>query len=346
MTTSLVDTEAKARITRLERSFLGSIGAMLSYLRRTPFLGSACVVLLLVGGVRGQGSSLDPSSYSNVEEFVPKHLSFNMEIDFEQSVVSGTVTHTMEALTNDMTTVYMDVWDGLTVKSAEFAVDEASRSSCPTNFMVMSFAITTPNPNIGNALAVELPCSVPSGTIFYLKFAYETTPDTTALSWLTPEQTAGKQLPYMYSLCQMNFCRDFAPMMDTPSQKITYNATVVAPSQFVVRMSANTTSTEMYNETHTISTFDAAIKIPSYLIAIVVGDLVESDLDERVSIISEPTYIDSAVEEFSELPEILDIAEAYLTPYAWGRYSIVIMPPSFPWGVRMGMTCVLDCLHK
>jgi aminopeptidase N len=135
-------------------------------------------------------------------------------------------------------------------------------------------------------------------------------------------------------------------MMDTPSQKITYNATVVAPSQFVVRMSANTTSTEMYNETHTISTFDAAIKIPSYLIAIVVGDLVESDLDERVSIISEPTYIDSAVEEFSELPEILDIAEAYLTPYAWGRYSIVIMPPSFPWGVRMGMTCVLDCLHK
>ena len=301
---------------------------------RSTFVSGAalrCVLLLgILTKVQGDiGSSLDPSSYSNVEQFQPKHLSFNLQVIFESSAVNGTVTHTMEALDADASTVYLDVWDGLEVLSAEFM---ANATDCPSNFTMVPFDVTTPNPNIGNALSVELPCTMEPGTEFFLKFAYLTNPDNTAMSWLTPEQTAGKVLPYMYSLCQMNFCRDFAPMMDTPSMKITYDATVIAPKELVVKMSANTTSSEDFNATHTISVFDASIKIPSYLIAIVVGDLETRDLNERVSIISEPAYIDAAEEEFSELPEILDIIEEYLTPYIWGTYSIVIMPPSFPWG--------------
>ena len=279
------------------------------------------------------GSSLDPSSYSNVEQFAPEHLSFYLEVDFDQSSIIGTITHTLTSLDGNSSTVWMDVWDGLTVETAEFwATNETE--GCPSNWTNASFEVTTPNPNIGNALAINLPCTLPTGTEFNLRFNYVTNPDNCAMSWLTPAQTAGKVLPYMYSLCQMNFCRDFAPMMDTPSQKITYDATVVAPNEFVVRMSANTTSIQEYNSTHTIATFDAAIKIPSYLIAIVVGDLEERSLggSNRVSVISEPAYMDAAVEEFSELPEILDIVEAYLIPYVWGNYSIVIMPPSFPWG--------------
>jgi len=115
-------------------------------------------------------------------------------------------------------------------------------------------------------------------------------------------------------------------MMDTPSQKITYDATVIVPNGYFSRMSANTTSSEAYNETHTVTAFDASIKIPSYLIAIVIGDLVEVPLDDRVSVISEPVYIDAAVEEFAELPEFLNVVEDYLSPYVWGTYSIVIMP--------------------
>ena len=314
------------------------------------------------------GSSLDPSSYANVDQFIPEHLSFYLEIDFDRSAVIGTVTHTLQTRRmdtvsvddDDEAVVYMDVWDGLTVETAEFMAEtnitttttttttnttDTTSGSCPTNWTVVPFEISTPNPNIGNALGIQLPCTPAAGTTFYLRFNYVTNPNNWAMSWLTPEQTAGKVMPYMYSLCQMNFCRDFAPMMDTPSQKITYNATVIAPKEFVVRMSANTTSEAApYNDTHTIATFDAAIQIPSYLIAIVVGDLVEAALDERVSVISEPYYLEAAVEEFSELPEILDIAETYLNPYVWGSYAIVIMPPSCTLCcITFGSCCCCSC---
>jgi len=289
-----------------------------------------------------RGSSLDPSSYSNVEQFQPQHLSFQLEVDFDQSSVVGTVTHTLTSLDKDAVMVYMDVWDGLSVETAEFWTATAVES-CPSNTTTVPFEVSTPNPNIGNALDVELPCSLPAGSVFYLRFSYITNPDNWAMSWLTPSQTAGQVLPYMYSLCQMNFCRDFAPMMDTPSQKITYDATVVAPSEFVVRMSANTTGETALNDTHTLTSFNATIKIPSYLIAIVVGDLEERRLSNRVSVISEPAYLEAAVEEFEELPEILDIIEDYLIPYLWGKYTIAIMPPSFPWGGMVRLVTLLKC---
>jgi leukotriene-A4 hydrolase len=319
------------------------------------FMALCALLLLPALLVRGEiGSSLDPSSYSNVDEFEPTHLSFEMEVNFDTSQIDGVVTHSLTAVKDDSELLYMDVWDAVTVNTAEYmlvsvsmgmgngtmmnetmvngTILEDATSMCPTNWTTVPFEISTPNANIGNALAVTLPCTMPAGTMFLVRFTYVTQPDNLAISWMTPEQTAGKVFPYMYSLCQLNFCRDFAPMMDTPSQKITYDATVISPKEVVAKMSANITSEEAYNETHTVTTFDSTIKIPSYLIAIVVGDLVTVPLDDRVSIISEPAYIDGAVAEFEEMPQILDIVEKYLTPYAWGSYAIVIMPPSFAWG--------------
>jgi leukotriene-A4 hydrolase len=55
------------------------------------------------------------------------------------------------------------------------------------------------------------------------------------------------------------------------------------------------------------------------------------DLGGRVKIFAEKPYIESAAAEFEDLPGILAEAEAYLTPYIWGNYSIMVMPPSFPW---------------
>jgi leukotriene-A4 hydrolase len=149
---------------------------------------------------------------------------------------------------------------------------------------------------------------------------------------MTPAQTAGKVLPFMYSLCQMNFCRDLAPMMDTPSMKITYDAKVLTPKEFTVIMSANETSVVAYNDTHKVTTFECSIKIPSYLIAILVGDLAIRSLSDRVYVMSEPPLIDSAFEEMSELLQALSVAEEYLLPYIWGNYTIVFMPPRYGYG--------------
>lgn len=37
-----------------------------------------------------------------------------------------------------------------------------------------------------------------------VEVTYETSPLATALQWLTPEQTAGKKQPYLFSQCQVS----------------------------------------------------------------------------------------------------------------------------------------------
>jgi leukotriene-A4 hydrolase len=88
----------------------------------------------------------------------------------------------------------------------------------------------------------------------------------------------------------------------------------------------------IFYATHKVSTFACDIKVPSYLIAIVVGDLEGRSLNDRVRVMSEPVLLDSAVAEFSEITAAFDLVEEYLTPYIRGSYTLVIMPPSFPWG--------------
>ena len=82
-------------------------------------------------------------------------------------------------------------------------------------------------------------------------------------------------------------------MQDTPSVKSTYDARVTVPKEFNVYMSANQTFTES-NKTHSFFEFRNDIKIPSYLIALAVGDLKRVSLGKKVGLISEPKQIASA----------------------------------------------------
>ena len=76
-----------------------------------------------------------------------------------------------------------------------------------------------------------------------------------ALSWMTPEQTSGKKLPYLFSQCESINCRSVAPMQDTPSTKITYGARVLAKNEFVVKMSANETDVRAFDDNYNESWF-------------------------------------------------------------------------------------------
>lgn len=120
-------------------------------------------------------------------------------------------------------------------------------------------------------------------------------------------------------------------MQDSPANKITYEATVTAKKEFSVYMSANSTG-KFESSTHTTYMFKNTIKMPSYLIAIAVGDLEYRSLGDRVGVITEPSQMDAVASELDSLQTLLDETEAYLTPYIWGTYSILILPPSFPFG--------------
>jgi len=294
-------------------------------------LSLACTATTVHADPATHGSSQDPSSYANVDQFQPSHFSLDFAVNFADSTTSGTITHTLTVLEPGagILTVYFDVWDAVEVSMAEFAAPNATTE---LDFAPVEYAITTPNPNIGNALAVALPVALDPGAEFFVRFTYKSLPETTALDWLSPEQTAGKALPFVYSLCQMNFCRDWAPMMDTPSQKITFDATVVAPKEVTVIMSGTETSKADYNDTHSVTTYEANLKIPSYQLSLAVGGLERVALSDRLFVVAEPPYLEAAAREFEDLPAALDFSEDYLTPYIWGAYSIIVMPPSFPWG--------------
>ena len=120
-------------------------------------------------------------------------------------------------------------------------------------------------------------------------------------------------------------------MQDTPAIKVTYSAVVTVAKPLVAHMSANR-SDPVSNETHTVFTFQNDIQMPSYLIALAVGNLNETTMGNRTSVITEPERMEEVVKTLESLPTLLDNAETYLTPYIWGNYSIIILPPSFPMG--------------
>jgi len=97
-------------------------------------------------------------------------------------------------------------------------------------------------------------------------------------------------------------------------------------------MSGNDTGVTS-NDTHSVYTFDNAIKMPSYLIAIAVGNLEYASMGKRTGVITEPEMMESVKTALSSLEDLLDATEKYVnTPYIWGNYSILVLPPSFPMG--------------
>lgn len=98
-------------------------------------------------------------------------------------------------------------------------------------------------------------------------------------------------------------------------------------------MSANFTDQVAHPDDNTITYhFDCSIPIPTYLLAISVGNIASKVIGKRTSIISEPDVLDKNSKELEDLESYLTEAEHYIGPYIWGTYNIIVQPPSFPIG--------------
>jgi hypothetical protein len=78
--------------------------------------------------------------------------------------------------------------------------------------------------------------------------------------------------------------------------------------------------------------FEMPQPIPSYLIALAVGDLVARDLSPRARVWAEPGTVEAAAWEFAGVEEMIGTAERLFGPYEWDRYDMLVLPPSFPYG--------------
>jgi leukotriene-A4 hydrolase len=199
---------------------------------------------------------MDPSSFSN-EDHTIKHCDLDWSIDFEAKKINGTCLHLIKV-------------NNLESKSLVLDSKALDITSITIDGQPLEFTISTSSkvPGFGEKLTIALPADLRQEEIKVL-IKYSTTKDCSALQWLTPDQTVGKAHPYLFSQCQAIHARSIVPCQDTPSVKITYSAKVSVPKGLRALMSAVPTGNE-----GNVFTFNQSIAIPSYLIAIAVGDIV------------------------------------------------------------------------
>lgn len=265
---------------------------------------------------------MDQSSFANPYETVVTHLDWNAVVYFETETIRAVATYTFQRLSKGATKIILD--------TSKFQIHSVRSSSGETLAYKLD-SIPKGKEHLGQRLEVSLPKSA-EDKIF---ISYSVSNESTALQWLPPAQTAGKVHPYLFTQCQAIHARALIPCQDQPGVKMTYTATVKVPEWATCVMSAleskpADTSTESDSRTFY---FEQRVPMSSYLFAIAVGNLVKRDISHRCAVWSEPQVVEAAAYEFSQTEEFLSLAEDISgRPYDWGRYDLLCLPPSFPYG--------------
>jgi leukotriene-A4 hydrolase len=239
----------------------------------------------------------DPCTLSNLDEISFTHLSLALEVDFDASVLRGVATWRLK-LIQSSSRVTLDT-RGLSVTRATVLGADAP------------FSLGAEHAAFGTPLTVKLPEKCEPGRELVLSITYQTSPQSSALGWLPPEQTAGKSHPYVFSQCQAVHARALVPCADAPAAKFTYDAELTVPSWATALMSAvRSGSASAASGGQTTFKFTQAVPIPSYLLALAVGQLESREVGPRSSVWAEPSVVEAAAFEFAETEQFLAAAEA------------------------------------
>lgn len=262
----------------------------------------------------------DIHSYAQPTIARVKHVDLNLTADFATKTLSGTATLDVTGQAG-ATQVILDI-KNLDIRSV---ADERGAA--------LAFALGPVDPIKGQALTVTVPAFT-EGQTQKIVITYSTRPDAAALQWLTPAQTAGGQQPFLFSQGQAILTRTWVPTQDSPGIRQTYSARITVPTTLKAVMSAEmlTPNGEAAGEGTHAYRFRMTNPVPPYLIALAVGDLAFASVGEGVGVWTEPSRLEAARNEFAEMRQLVDAAEGLYGPYRWGRYDLLILPPSFPFG--------------
>eukprot|EP00092_Neocalanus_flemingeri_P025555 GFUD01027706.1.p1 GENE.GFUD01027706.1~~GFUD01027706.1.p1 ORF type:complete len:609 (+),score=139.71 GFUD01027706.1:320-2146(+) len=260
----------------------------------------------------------DPNSHSRPDLLITSHLHLDWDVDFDRKVVSGVATLTLEKLVSDCSSLLLDV-NMLDISSIKYnSTEELQYTVGPAGCC-------------GSKLEVVLPQTTSAS--FTVSLTYTTSTQSPALQWLSPEQTAGKKHPYVFSQGQAILNRSLFPCQDSPAVKAPYTASVRAPSALTVLMSAIREEDPVAaGGGRLVHKFNQKVPIQSYLVAFAVGALESRKIGPRSHVWSEAEFVEKAAFDFSETETMLKTAEDLCGPYVWGIYDILVLPPSFPFG--------------
>lgn len=257
--------------------------------------------------------SADPHSFSRPSEALVKHLDLNLQVDFNKKLLTGIASWTINNL-SDADSIVFDT-RGLEIKKV--SLSDSTKDA--------EYVLGPEDKLLGKALKIKINKNTDRVTIWY-----STSPDAAAVQWLNPQQTAGKKHPFLFTQSQAILARTWLPCQDSPGIRFTYNATVSVPKELMPVMSS-AENPQKKNESG-IYQFVQPKAIPSYLMALAVGDLQFEAIDNRTGIYAEPISLKAAAWEFADMGKMVNSAEKLYGPYQWGRYDVVVLPPSFPFG--------------
>jgi len=241
------------------------------------------------------------------------HVALDLAVDFSAKRLAGTATLDLQARPGASEIILDD-------KGLEIA------------------AITTPD---GKPLAYAVgatdailgaPLTIRIGAARKIVIRYKSAPESGALQWLSPEQTAGKKHPYLLSQGQAIENRSWIPTQDSPGVRQTWEAKIRVPAALTAVMSAPKAGEPVTRGESRTFSYKMNKPVAPYLIAIAVGDLAFRDLGPRTGVWTEPAMLDLAAAELADTEKMVAAAEALFGPYQWGRYDLLVLPPSFPFG--------------
>jgi aminopeptidase N len=256
----------------------------------------------------------DTASYARPLEARVHHVALDLNVDFEAKRIGGTATLDIDRKPDAKEIVLDD--KGLEIESI---ADGAGQP--------LQWKVGAADPKLGSPLAVTLG---PDTKRLVIK--YKSAPDAGALQWLTPEQTAGKKKPYLFSQGQAIENRTWIPTQDSPGIRQTWEATIHVPAGLTAVMSAPKAAEPITQGGESVFSYRMDHSVAPYMIAIGVGDLAFKSLGPRTGVWTEPVMLDRAAKELEDTEKMVEAAEKLYGPYRWGRYDLLVLPPAFPYG--------------
>ncbi len=257
----------------------------------------------------------DVHSYANPQDVRVRHLDLDWKVLFDQKVLQGIVTLTIDRFSRTAP---------LILDTRDLKIEKVETAAAGPNFTATQFTVGAVDKILGAPLTIQLPARATR-----VRIHYSTSPGASGVQWLEPSQTAGKKHPFVFTQSQAIHARSWIPLQDTPQVRVTYTARVRTPPSLLAVMSAENDSRTPRDGDYR---FRMSQAIPSYLIALAVGDLSFRSLGRRTGVYAEPSVVDKAAREFADTEKMVVATEKLYGPYRWGRYDLLVLPPSFPFG--------------